>query len=401
MNKKWDYSIPSVEIWKECLRVLKPGGHMLVACGTRTQHRMVCNIEDAGFEVRDIISWVYGSGFPKSLNVGKGVDKKLGNKREVLGKTNSKRTPGNCYGDRPCLNDTNYNPGDITKGSTEYEGIGTGLKPAQEFFTLVRKPLSEKTIVENVMKWGTGGINIDKCRIPFQNENDKESSKPGSYKNGIKVETLNQGSKTDMKSIPVHNETGRFPSNFIYTDDQEVMNIFEKEKVSKSSCGKNKIAVRKNITSLNMKNVEPFNYNDIGNPSRFFYCAKVSTKERNLGLDSFEEQLIKNFRHSSKDENGDIYRVDNNGNKTTKIELMKSKNTHPTIKPVNLMSYLCNLITPENGIILDPFMGSGSTGIAALLNNYSFIGIEMNEEYIKISEERIKNFELYRQFLKK
>ena len=159
MGKKWDYDVPSVELWQEVLRVLKPGGHALIACGTRTQHRMVCNIEDAGFEIRDVISWVYGSGFPKSLNVGKMIDQMQGNERKVIGNDRSGAK-------RNYMRD-DYKGGiyDLTRGTSPYEGWGTALKPAVEFFTLVRKPISEKNIAENVLKWGTGGINIDGCRV--------------------------------------------------------------------------------------------------------------------------------------------------------------------------------------------------------------------------------------------
>lgn len=518
MNKKWDYEIPSVEIWKECLRVLKPGGHMLVACGTRTQHRMVCNIEDAGFEVRDVISWVYGQGFPKSLDINKQIDKNeyknyvckckkkseydmrslsetdlsqtfdIENKQgEILqqklqeqslygsmqgkerkeGTENGKEsclegwcdnetTKGKlqkcniCKGD--WLDNSNVKEGRVCNGTqiTNGEnvqssigkngsnspqgsqskeqskgksgtlahkqgpqisgiwevcdrcnkpiissGIGTGLKPAQEFWTLVRKPISEKTIVDNVLRWGTGGINIDKCRIPFQSESDKEYNKNAEkrYKKSFD-KMINKELIVDEKSYTI----GRFPSNFIQDGSEEVMEIFDKVGISKSSK-----SIWNGFSSDNsnegwkrkshIKKIEG-GYNDSGNPSRFFYCAKVSTKERNMGLDSFEDK-----------EGGQKF-SDGHTNKTMlktgsgNDRNILSKNNHPTIKPVKLMSYLCNLITPTNGVILDPFMGSGSTGISALLNNYRFIGIELDPDYLKIAEQRINSFELYRKFLK-
>jgi DNA modification methylase len=396
MNKKWDYDIPSIEVWKECLRVLKPGGHMLVACGTRTQHRMVCNIEDAGFEVRDVISWVYGSGFPKSLNIGKGIDKKLGNEREVIGYENPYVDGGkrnvtgfkekNIYGGN---NGEKLNNGlrpieKPSKDSEKWEGWGTGLKPAQEFWTLVRKPISEKTIVDNVLKWGTGGINIDKSRIGTEEiqvnntEGDKYSGIKGNGKSGLIYSTQH---------------IGRFPSNFIQDGSEEVMEVFDKAVISKSSKSKRGGHISSDKEIIPYTQPKSINYEcgfeDSGNPSRFFYCAKVSTSERNMGLDSFEDKFLKTMN-------------DGIGNREHNINEKNAyvKNNHPTIKPVKLMSYLCNLITPTNGVILDPFMGSGSTGIAARLNNFNFIGIELDSEYLKIAEQRINSFELYRKFLK-
>jgi len=174
MSKKWDHHIPSIAIWLECLRVLKPGGHILCACGTRTFHRMVVNIEEAGFEIRDTIGWLYGSGFPKSLNIGKAVDKTQGNKREVLGKNPNYRPISGKVG---YLGESAFRKTDsmsiLTKGNSEWEGWGTGLKPAMELWCLARKPLSEKTIVENVLRWGTGGLNIDGCRIEVFDGSDR------------------------------------------------------------------------------------------------------------------------------------------------------------------------------------------------------------------------------------
>ncbi len=308
MNKKWDHDVPSVELWEEVMRVLKPGGHMLVACGTKTQHRMVVNIEDAGFEVRDVITWMYGSGFPKSHNIGKAIDKIEANEREVIGENeNHRKTSG--------LLELGFQDGKesslTTKGNSKYEGWGTALKPAQEFFTLVRKPLSEKTIAANVLKWGTGGINIDGCRV-----GNEETTQ------------------------------GRFPANVIL--DEEAGKLLD----------------------------EQFN------ASRFFYCPKVSKKERNLGCEDFEEK--------------ERIRQGLAGEKNNTL----SSNIHPTVKPISLMSYLCRLITPTGGIVLDPYMGSGSTGVAALLEGFRFCGMEMDEEYMKISEARINAHEEYRKIIK-
>ena len=167
MAKKWDYDVPKVDVWQEAMRVLKPGGHALIACGTRTQHRMVVNIEDAGFEIRDVVSWIYGSGFPKSLNIGKAIDKAAGAEREVTGsRVADNITGGNMHasnrGERHVIE---LKDAPATEAAKQWDGWGTALKPACEFFTLARKPLSEKTVAANVLKWGTGGINIDGCRV--------------------------------------------------------------------------------------------------------------------------------------------------------------------------------------------------------------------------------------------
>ena len=224
MAKKWDYDVPKVEVWKEAMRVLKPGGHALIACGTRTQHRMVVNIEDAGFEIRDVVSWIYGSGFPKSLNIHKK--------------------------DERCL-----------------EGWGTALKPACEFFTLCRKPLSEKTIAANVLKWGTGGINIDACRV---------GDNPGySYPNGAGGNSFSVGDKPDGKRTePVKSTQGRFPANLIHDGSREVLELFPETKPSR--IGKPRGTKKKGLFANSKFNKVGQEHNDSGSASRFFYCHKAS-----------------------------------------------------------------------------------------------------------------------------
>jgi hypothetical protein len=226
MAKKWDYDVPSVEVWKEAMRVLKPGGHALIACGTRTQHRMVCNIEDAGFEIRDVVSWIYGSGFPKSLNISKAIDKAAGAEREVVGK--SARHGGGVEFASGCSG-FNTDVGCVTAPATEaakqWDGWGTALKPACEFFTLARKPLSEKTVAANVLKWGTGGINIDGCRV------EAEPNRP--MTNGNK-EGKNIGGSGNTIHFGIREKTtsnqGRFPANLIHDGSQEVLDLFPETK---------------------------------------------------------------------------------------------------------------------------------------------------------------------------
>ena len=370
MGKKWDYDVPTIEFWKEVYRVLKPGGHILSFGGTRTYHRMVVNIEDAGFEIRDQIQWIYGSGFPKSLNIGKAVDKIQGNEREIIGQRIADDiTGGNLLTSKP---DKKI---DITKGTSPYEGLGTALKPANEPICVARKPISEKTIAENVMKWGTGVINIDGCRI-------------GSEGGTMKV---------DIEKVGELNE-GRFPANIIF--DEEAGNMLNEQSgiVNQGHWPKGST---KGFGEFGggESSYEGVGYKDKtkSGASRFFYCAKVSKSERNMGLDGFEDKLQAGaeFRpnHMEKALNGE------DGNPYGRYT--PTKNIHPTVKPINLMTYLCRLVTPKGGVVLDPFMGSGSTGISARLEGFDFIGMEMDEEYFKISESRINNFEKYRKFLKK
>lgn len=337
MNKKWDHQVPSVEFWKEVYRVLKPGGHVLSFGGTRTYHRMTVNIEDAGFEIRDQIMWLYGSGFPKSMNIGKSVDKIRGNEREVVGDNPNHRTTAG-------LLELGFQDGkessSITKGTSEWEGWGTALKPSNEPICVARKPMSEKTIVANVLKWGTGGINIDGCRVahnePIRTMKAQEGGNKVYQQAGRREET------TELK------EEGRFPANIIL--DEEAGKILDEQS---------------------------------DKASRFFYCPKVSKKERNAGCDDLEEKQQ------------DLTRKEGlpGGDNPRNRGVNKTKNNHPTVKPIELMAYLCKLITPPNGIVLDPFMGSGSTGIAAVREGFRFCGMELDNEYFEIATKRIEHFE--------
>ncbi len=381
MNKKWDYDVPSVEFWKEVYRVLKPGGHILSFGGTRTYHRMVVNIEDAGFEIRDQVMWLYGSGFPKSHNIGKAVDKIEGNERELVKEVKNNRTAGSDFGD--------YGIGDrnITRGQSKYEGWGTALKPANEPICVARKPLSEKTIADNVIKWGTGGINIDGCRIGTDDKLDYSNMKR------TPNEIYGGGKGTNTKINPA-SEEGRFPANIIL--DETSAELLDEQSGNLKS-GKMTSNHKRHTDGSPNGIYGKFNpehelgetYGDSGGASRFFYVAKVSKKERNLGLDNFDDKVIEG-RDEGQDER----------NVAHKKRPIATKNTHPTLKPINLMTYLCRLITPEGGIVLDPFMGSGSTGIAACLEGFRFVGMEMEEDYFKIASARIEAYEQYRKLMK-
>jgi DNA modification methylase len=345
MNKKWDYDVPSVELWKEVYRVLKHGGHVLSFGGTRTYHRMVVNMEDAGFEIRDQIMWLYGSGFPKSLNIGKAIDKLQGNERKNVGvgKAGKGFNKIKGFGNNVNLGGDANSTWETTKGNSEWEGWGSHLKPANEPICLARKPLSEKSIAENVLKWGTGGINIDGCRI---RENIDSRLHNMLWKsNNMAKNVYNKGwagIELQMSNL------GRFPANVIHDGSDEVLQGFPytHKAGNKKDMNKN---LNYNASSYKLSNNKnPAIYGDEGgSASRFFYCAKASKSDRGDG------------------------------------------NNHPTVKPTELMRYLCRLITPPNGIVLDPFMGSGSTGRGAILEGFDFIGMELDAEYVEIAKARI------------
>jgi site-specific DNA-methyltransferase (adenine-specific) len=382
MGKKWDYDVPSQQIWEECLRVLKPGGYLLAFAGTRTQHRMAVRIEDAGFEIRDMIAWVYGSGFPKSLNIGKAVDKLQGNEREDAGRYQSPEGTSGNKGSSTCFQGT---PRDglakLTKGNSPYEGWGTALKPALEPITVARKPLSEKTVAENCLKWGTGGINIDECRVGFADGEREKLFRPMTENNSIgwKNTSKAMGYNTPDGLPPAQ---GRFPANLIHDGSDEVVGLFPE--TGKSSGGR----IGNKGSALNMmgNTYEAGNpgFGDSGSASRFFYCAKASKSERNKGCEEFEEKP-KVFNGQSAQPSIEMKGVEQ------KFTTQPSKNNHPTVKPISLMRYLCRLVTPKGGTVLDPFMGSGTTGIACINLNCNFIGIEMDKDYFEIAKARIEN----------
>jgi site-specific DNA-methyltransferase (adenine-specific) len=315
MGKKWDYDVPSVEMWRECLRVLKPGGHLLSFAGTRTQHRMAVRIEDAGFEIRDMLAWIYGSGFPKSLNLG--------------------------------------------------NGWGTALKPAFEPITVARKPISEKTVAANVLMHGTGGINIDGCRVGSE-EISVHNAPKGTFAGG----ESERGSDTDSYQ-------GRFPANLIHDGSDEVLAVFPN--TGKSAGGR----IGNKGSALNMcgnryECGDP-GFGDSGSAARFFYCAKASKAERNAGCD---ELTPKQYSHDG-------------GNKVIENAYQRnesvSSNHHPTVKPIAVMQWLCRLVTPPNGTVLDPFLGSGTTAMAAIREGFRYIGIEREQEYCDIAAKRIES----------
>ena len=354
MGKSWDASGIAYDqrVWVQCLRVLKPGGHMLAFSGSRTYHRMVCAIEDAGFQIRDQIMWVYGSGFPKSLNISKAIDKAAGAEREVIGQKLHARKGVASAEERTTIGAGAFGEarmGDITApatdGAKQWDGWGTALKPAHEPIVLARKPL-DGTVANNVLTYGVGGINIDGCRV---GRADGDDSSAGNRTATFGTQdTLSGG---DGSGGWEQNEQGRFPANFIHDGSDEVLELFPSDKPNQSA-------------------------------ARFFYCAKASKKDRNEGLDDFEE---KNNKFGNQKNGEDL----GNGSVNDKFTTQPQKNNHPTVKPTELMRYLCRLITPPNGTVLDPFTGSGSTGKAAVLEGFNFIGIEQSAEYVEIAKARI------------
>lgn len=478
MGKKWDYDVPSVDIWKECLRVLKPGGHLLSFGGTRTYHRMVINIEDAGFEIRDQIMWIYASGFPKSLNIAKegkkkgifcdcnestksplsslrhdglsktvsdsktsedslqpilskqdlssrsaqGKESKLANGKEssVEGRSYLQENEGQLRRPEICpmsdgiypngkegriyhgasLSDgkvhgslTNSNRSSSSQRSQHSKqsdrefgvisnqqstqtcgscgkafcnsGLGTALKPANEPICLARKPISEKTVASNVLKHGTGAMNIDESRIDLD---PLGKTKGGCHGNIFG----NSGEKS------VQDNLGRWPANVIF--DEEAGKILDEQTKELHGAGSKRNAKREcgeTESIFGMSAGDGHRFGDSGGASRFFYCAKTSKSERNAGLEGMPEKRTGDFRKGGA------------GNERSEENYSKMQNFHPTVKPIKLMSYLIKLITPPGGIVLDPFMGSGSTGVAAKKDGFKFVGIERDEEYFKIAKARV------------
>lgn len=336
MGKKWDSSgiAYNVTIWAHCLRVLKPGGHLLAFGGTRTYHRMACAIEDAGFEIRDSLHWIYGSGFPKSHDISKAIDKAAGATREVIGE---KKLGGNAAqstkekGGTYASNTNSVGVAAIsvpitapsTKEAKQWEGWGTALKPAHEPIVLARKPF-EGSNANNVLTYGTGALNIDATRVGEGGQGKWASPRGGIWK-----------TDSEQKAELLSSTVGRWPANVIIDDSIEA------------------------------------------DWTPYFYCAKASKSEKNAGLEGLPER-----RPDERTEIGMGTFVEKG--------VASQANFHPTVKPLALMRYLCKLITPTAGTILDPFAGSGSTLVAATLEGFNSIGIEMTGEYLEIINKRLE-----------
>lgn len=315
MGKKWDYDVPSTEIWAECLRVLKPGGHLLAFAGTRTQHRMAVRIEDAGFEIRDMIAWVYGSGFPKSRNGPWG---------------------------------------------------GTALKPALEPITMARKPLAG-TVAANTEKFGTGALNIDGCRV------SGESMPRNTGRGGLPRRHEDEQRGGGVVSQP--HLLGRWPANLIHDGSMAVLGEFPQATGALAPVKGTEVSAKTANVFGDFQGRSSSNQCDGGgSAARFFYCAKASKRDRNDGCEAI---AAKQYSHDGRETP-----IDN-------AYQRNSSNSHPTVKPTDLMAYLCRLVTPPGGLVLDPFMGSGSTGKAAMREGFTFIGCELDPEYFAIAKVRI------------
>lgn len=401
MGKGWDRSgiAYDVEVWRECLRVLKPGGHLLAFGGSRTYHRLACAIEDAGFEIRDDIdfwydanpifaefydslteaqkemlhasagaphlSWGYGSGFPKSLDVSKAIDAAAGVAREVVGQGAFASRRPNGIGSSVAHGEYTTEAGHpltapATEAAKQWSGWGTALKPAHEPIVLARKP-PIGTVAENVLQHGTGGLNINGCRIDAPDGIDGGrdfEAVPLDIK--ARAATGIYGDQTARIYKP--NDQGRWPANVIHDGSEEVLAVFPE---TTSGSLSPYIENHQNASSFQMSREKTFTSEaNSGSAARFFYCAKASKSDREDGLDFLP------LRSAGR----------TNG----------SRNHHPTVKPTGLTRYLCRLITPPKGTVLDPFCGSGSTGRGAMIEKFNFIGIDLSAEYCEIAKLRIE-----------
>lgn len=364
MGKSWDYDVPSADIWREVHRVLKPGGHLLAFFGSRTYHRGVVQIEDAGFEIRDQIMWLYGSGFPKSHDISKSIDREAGEQREIIGTQStaigshlkSKEGPGP-GGNKPAVKSryTGNVLGDpVTDEAKQWEGWGTALKPAHEPVVVARKPVSEKTIAANVIKHGTGAINIDESRVEHVTVNGGNLADNPHLRKEINGGNGGNIFPTESKRrVVTPNLEGRWPANVIHDGSDEVVSNFPNTGSGNGKGAYNYAGREYDNKETSMFNGDkpqaPSNYNDNGSAARFFYCAKASKSDRDEG------------------------------------------NSHPTVKPTDLMKYLVKLVTQKGGTVLDPFMGSGTTGKACGFEGFKFIGIERDKDYFEIAKARIEH----------
>lgn len=425
MGNFWDSFVPNPLIWKEVYRVLKPGGHALVFAGTRTQDLMSIALRLAGFEIRDCINyfyddnydlnnfveslndeqkgaffklldsengnmfWVNGSGFPKSLNIGKAIDKMKGKKGDIIDTIEDRwNGKGQSLEWSERKNKGNINITElVSEEAKKYQNYGTGIKPAYEPIIIVRKPISEKNIAENVLRWNTGGLNIESCKIPVNKETkprkhwEEDFAKKINFNVKISKESIKfLGNKRTTSTGDYVN--GRFPANIIIDDSEEVKNLFPYTKSGELK-SHHKMNKKPQVTYGKFK---PGFIGDLcnkefggdkGSAGRFFYCSKASQKERNLGLEN------------SKIKEKEVVRQGLAGEKNNP----KHKNSHPTVKPLDLITYLVKLISPpDNCVILDPFMGSGTTGLACKNIGVNFIGIELEEKYFNIAKTRIENY---------
>ena len=431
MNRNWDRSgiAFKVELWAEVYRVMKPGAHILVFGGSRTYHRMACAVEDAGFEVRDMIEWIYGSGFQKSLDISKSLDKMKGKKRDVIGEGHWNMVKGDNVKQTHCLirpGGKHFETAPSSEEAIQWNGFGTGLKPSHEPILLARKPISERNIASNVLKWGVGGINVDGCRVQMDEMTGRPQYESKGWKNtsgmtgsinndwkkgrfpanlileccceedelvegkaksgggtqkGINDSVYGQTRGHDIKHFNYGDEKGN-EECLVHTNPACVCRILDEQSGELVSGGGIKLKAGSKSHGWNNNKTTiydaPYRKNSTGGASRFFYQAKASQKER-----WFYCTICKQA-YQMKERDNHIH----NAPEKTKYQYLEF---HPTQKPEKLIAYLARLITPPNGTMLDPFLGSGTGLIAAEREGFNCIGIDSKQEYCWISHQRLKN----------
>lgn len=383
MGRAWDHAVPSVEVWREVFRVLKPGAHLLAFFGTRTYHRGAVAIEDAGFEIRDQIGWAFGVGFPKSHDVSKAIDREAGAQRETVTveaqnpKAAGRGKDGTAGATRPYIEralaaggaHVTAGPKPVTDAAREWSGWGSGLKPAWEPIVLARKPLTG-TIAANVLAHGTGALNVDGCRIATDELTPRDNKQSATW-------------RTYGSGYAEPSPLGRWPANLIHDGSPDVLRLFPvtgPARVADVSDERRAEFFRAGALALGgvSGRRDPANSHSDpgGSAARFFYCAKADASDREAGLRHMAERTL--------------HRVNPGGMANDpKWAPIARRNIHPTVKPTALMRYLCRLITPPGGTVLDPFMGSGSTGRGAMLEGFGFVGIDIDPEYLEIARARI------------
>tara|TARA_R100000781_G_scaffold856_1_gene1434 strand:+ start:1282 stop:2595 length:1314 start_codon:yes stop_codon:yes gene_type:complete len=384
MGKDWDKENSPAgdkDFWALVLKKMKPGAHGLIFGHSRQHHRVMTALEDAGFEIRDCLMWLYGSGFPKSHNISIAIDKQVNGMKHRGKRMNHGTTLVTSDGEKLEYNTTVDKHTALSTESEEWEGWGTALKPAYEPIIMVRRPIEKKlTIAKNVLKHGVGGINIDACRVGTDEDFSKVQPRNIQKLNSL---SHDENSESYKKAKEKLQELGRFPANVML--DEEAGRILDgqapKTGAMHGTTGKEPSASKPNAIYNDYSMVEgkaSTPKDRLGGASRFFYCPKVSKRERNLGCNELEDKERK--------------RVNSGGlENDPKWAPVVSKNNHPTVKPIALMKYLIKLITPPTGKVLDPFMGSGSTGMACVEYGVRFVGMEMDENYYNIAKSRIQH----------